>query len=230
MTAEPASETMPRMTVDAALDELFATSLEGFITTRDRLAKALKAEGDKDGAAQVKAQHKPTQSAHALNQLARAARPELERLFEAGRALATGKAFHEALERQRAALEAVKQKMPIGELPVLLPIVQGAMADAALSEAILRGRFSKLPDAPVGFFGLAPVAPGPEAPQASAAVPVAPAAPARDLEAEARELRAAEDEARTAATEVKLLELKLAEARRRVQTAEERVSQLKARA
>lgn len=224
------------MTVDAALDELFATSLEDFIQVRERLAKALKAEGDKAGAAQVKAQHKPTQAAHVLNQLARTARPELERLFEAGRALATGKAFHEALERQRAALEAVKQKMPIGELPVLLPIVQGAMADAAMSEAILRGRFSKLPDAPVGFFGLAPgsVVPSPpvaasaEETPASAPIAVAPPAPVRDLEAEARVLRAAEDELRMAETEVKLLELKLAEAKRRVQTAEVRVTQLKA--
>src|SRR5688500_1536138 len=88
------------------LAALFAVPPEKFMETREALAKQLKAVGDKEGAARVKAQHKPSRAAHALNRLAREARPELDALFEAGHALASGKNFNAALERQRAALEA----------------------------------------------------------------------------------------------------------------------------
>src|SRR4051812_41302335 len=106
----------------AALDDLYAAPLEEFIERRDALAKQLKAAGDKDGAAEVKKAHKPTQAAHALNQLSRDAKGELEALFEAGRALASGKDFKASLERQRAALEAVKKKASGPDVPAIIAV------------------------------------------------------------------------------------------------------------
>ncbi len=89
--------------VDEALDALYAGPVETFIAERDRLAKERKAAGDKAGAALLKAQHKPTQVAHALNTLVRIERARIEALLQVGRTLAGGKAdFRAALEQQRA--------------------------------------------------------------------------------------------------------------------------------
>lgn len=144
--------------LQAALDELYAAPVAEFMEARDALAKKLKAAGDKDAAAEVKKQHKPTLVAHALNQLSREARKELDELFEAGRALASGKDFKVNLERQRSALEAVKKKAGGPDVPAIIAVVQGALVDEKLAEAVRLGRFAKLPDVPVGFFGAAPEA------------------------------------------------------------------------
>ncbi|MDP9346751.1 MAG: hypothetical protein M3P44_13755, partial [Actinomycetota bacterium] len=48
-------------------DALYALPLDRFTAERDALAKALKADGDKAGAAQVRALAKPTQAAWAVN-------------------------------------------------------------------------------------------------------------------------------------------------------------------
>ena len=226
------------------LDELYGAPLEQFMETREALARRLKAAGDKAGAAELKKQHKPTRVAHALNRLVREARPELEALFEAGKALASGKDFKAALERQRAALEAVKAKASGPDVPAIIAVVQGALVDEKLAEAVRLGRFAKLPEAPVGFFGAAPegappvvvppppkpvlkvVPPPPEsAPRVEAAPPPAPKPDPALLE----ELRAAEAEAKAAADELSELEAELLDARRRAHEAQERVAKLKKR-
>src|SRR5262245_33427339 len=116
-----------------ALDQLFSAPLEEFIAKRDELAKQLKAAGDKDAAAELKKQHKPTQDAYALNQLSRSAKKELDALFAAAKALATGKDFKHALEKQREALEAVRKKASGPDVPALIAVLQGAMVDEKLA-------------------------------------------------------------------------------------------------
>lgn len=54
-----------------AVDSLFAADLSEFVKVRDALVKQLKAEGDKEGAAAVKAMRKPSTVAWAVNQVAR---------------------------------------------------------------------------------------------------------------------------------------------------------------
>lgn len=223
--------------MSAELDELYGVPVEQFIETRERLAKKLKASGDKAGAAELKKAHKPTLAAHALNLLARAARPELEELFAAAKALASGKDFKASLERQRAALEAVRKKVKGDDGPAILQVVQGAAVDAALSEAVLKGCFSKLPEAPIGFFGAAPegappvVVPPPQksAPRAPPPAPLpSPPKPKVDPALE-RELKAAEKEAARAAAELEELERELVEAKRQAHEAKEKLEKLRKR-
>jgi hypothetical protein len=149
------------MDLEAKLDALFADPPERFMETRDALVKELKAAGDKEGSARVKALHKPTQAAHALNRLAREARPELEALFEAGRALASGKDFKAALDQQRAAMDAVFKKATGSDVPALMGVLRGALVDPQLTEQVRLGRFSKLPEVEVGFFGIPPAGAAP---------------------------------------------------------------------
>lgn len=214
------------------LDELYGAPLDQFIETRDALARKLKAAGEKDAAAAVKKAHKPTQAAWALNQLPRAAKKELEALFDAAKALASGKDFKASLERQRAALDALRAKVAGDDVHAVMTVVQGALVDEHLGEAVRLGRFAKLPEAPVGFFGAAPegappveVAPPPpktSAPQHAHVEPLAPAPPPsppkpkRDPHREKleKELKEAQDE--------------LEAARKRLWDAEARVQRLKA--
>jgi hypothetical protein len=72
---------------DDRVADLFGLPAEEFTAARDALAKALRAEGDKAAAAEVKALRRPTAAAWAVNQVARD-RPELvDAVLEAGRQL-----------------------------------------------------------------------------------------------------------------------------------------------
>ena len=72
---------------EQASDELFGLAPEEFVAARDGLARRLKREGDAETAARVKALRRPTLSAWAVNQLARARGRELEPLLDAGERL-----------------------------------------------------------------------------------------------------------------------------------------------
>ncbi|MBK7861291.1 MAG: hypothetical protein IPJ65_22305 [Archangiaceae bacterium] len=219
--------------LEDALDALYAVAPDAFMAKRDALAKELKDAGEKEAAATVKKQHKPTLVAHALNRLSREARHELDALFQIGKALASGRDFKAAVEKQRAAVEDLRKKASGPDVPALIAVVQGALVDPALAEAVKAGRFSKLPEAPVGFFGAAPEgapavvhpppkksAPAPPPPPPS---PPKPRGPAPELLAA---LKAAESEAAAAADEVSTLERELAEAKRRAHQAAEQVKKL----
>ena len=78
---------MPK-TKDDPVDDLYGAPLEEFVARRDALAKALKADGDKEGAAAVKKLPKPTRAAWAVNRLVRDKPDEMRALLEAGEALA----------------------------------------------------------------------------------------------------------------------------------------------
>src|SRR5215212_4664664 len=73
--------------LDAALTALYQLPLEQFVTTRDQLARRLRAAGDRDTARRVAARRRPPVSAWAANQLASAAPNAGAELLEAGAAL-----------------------------------------------------------------------------------------------------------------------------------------------
>lgn len=91
-----------------AIDRLYATPPDAFISERDQLVRSLKAV-DKQAAAQVKALRRPPVSAWALNQVARSRPQDLAALGEADAALARAQrsgegreALAEAGSRRRA--------------------------------------------------------------------------------------------------------------------------------
>jgi hypothetical protein len=69
------------------VDDLFGLPPDEFTAARDARSKRLKAEGDKAGAAEVKALRRPTVAAWAVNQVARDQPSLVEAVVEAGRAL-----------------------------------------------------------------------------------------------------------------------------------------------
>jgi hypothetical protein len=69
---------------DADPRDLYGLPLDRFVSERGVLAKALRAEGDKEEAALVAALRKPSVAAWTVNQLIRTQRRAVEAVFEAG--------------------------------------------------------------------------------------------------------------------------------------------------
>jgi hypothetical protein len=82
---------------DDPVAELYGLPLEEFVPGRNALARDLRAEGDKERAAEVAKLKRPSVAAWAVNQLARRNRKELDLLLDAGHRLRTGQL--EALEQ-----------------------------------------------------------------------------------------------------------------------------------
>ena len=78
---------MPRQELDSVVDELYSASREEFITLRKERAKAARAAGDPELAAEIDKLTKPTTAAWLANQLARAESAEVRALAELGDAL-----------------------------------------------------------------------------------------------------------------------------------------------
>ena len=102
---------------DKELDEVYLGDFEGFVSRRDALAKRLKADGDAEAAAGVKALKKPSRTAWAVNQFAAHGKKLRTELLKAGTALrdsqeglVSGGAGREAMikarDRERAAVSA----------------------------------------------------------------------------------------------------------------------------
>jgi hypothetical protein len=75
------------------VDRLFALGPESFVAARNEAARRLRKAGDAGAAARITALRRPSLSAWAVNQLARARGPEVEELLETGRRL---RAAHQA--------------------------------------------------------------------------------------------------------------------------------------
>jgi hypothetical protein len=71
------------VSLDEQISELYRRPLDEFIAARDELTRQLRADGDKDAAARVKALKKPNIAAWALNQLAHRHPDDLDELFDA---------------------------------------------------------------------------------------------------------------------------------------------------
>lgn len=98
--------------VEAAIDALYQAPLSGFVTERNRLARALKPR-DRDAARRIQALAKPSVSAWAVNQAYWRARPAFDALLDAGEAL-----------------RALQQRAAQGQEVTDLPAASRRLADA----------------------------------------------------------------------------------------------------
>jgi hypothetical protein len=103
--------------LEQQLDQLYGAPLEQFTQTRDALVRELRAAGDKDGAARIKAQRKPNLVGWALNRVRRSQPDAIDELLSSGqqlrdaqrRLLESGEhgLLRDAVARERAAVESV---------------------------------------------------------------------------------------------------------------------------
>ncbi len=78
---------MDEAALNAEIDRLYGLPLDEFVPQRDAAAKRLRADGERDAAAAVKALRKPTAGAWALNQAVRRRGAETQALLAAGERL-----------------------------------------------------------------------------------------------------------------------------------------------
>jgi hypothetical protein len=78
---------MDEAALNAEIDRLYGLPLDEFVPQRDAVAKKLRADGERDAAAVVKALRKPTAGAWALNQAVRRRSAETQALLGAGERL-----------------------------------------------------------------------------------------------------------------------------------------------
>ena len=211
--------TSDELDLEEQIYRLYGVPLDEFVAARGRLAKDLRAAGDRASSDRIKALRKPTAGAWALNQAVRRRRSEAEGLLEAGERL---RAAQEALlagggrEELRAAMTAERalaaRLADCAEViasetgksgPALKERVRSTLHAAALDEEVrdqlARGRVLREREA-VGMGGLGP-------PPAA----IAPAtAPPDGAEARAEERQAAE--AACSAARVALAEAEAAHA------------------
>src|SRR3954447_12187049 len=109
---------------DPRIGELYGLPLDRFVPERDALAKALRADGDREGAEAVKKVPKPTQPAWAVNIAVRDDPAATEALAGAAQALQEAQeellaggdpaGLREAAEQARAAVDALAAAAPSG--------------------------------------------------------------------------------------------------------------------
>jgi hypothetical protein len=164
---------------DDRVGDLYGLPAEDFTAARDVLAKALRAEGDKAAAANVKALRRPTVAAWAVNQIARD-RPELvDAVAEAGARLV---AAQEQLlagggrDQLRAATAARRDAVNAGTAAAVARVggaqreaihatFDAAATDEEAAAAVRAGRLAKELEPPSSFAllgGFAPVDAGPD--------------------------------------------------------------------
>lgn len=158
------------MSADDRIDALFAGSADEFIAARDALVKALKAEGDKETAAEVKALRRPTVAAWAVNQVARKAKKDVAELVQIGDRLRDA---HDALlegrgdadvrrataDRRKLVAKLTRQAVALlgagggAQAEAITHTFDAAVADPDAGGAVRAGRLSKELQAPSGFGG-----------------------------------------------------------------------------
>jgi hypothetical protein len=201
--------------LEHALAELYDAALEDFVAERKRLAKELKDEGRADAAAQLVKVRKPTVAAWALNRLARDQRRDVDLLLDSGHRLRQAQAgvlrgdAREAFEQaQRTEREAIvrlvggAEQLLVergGASAAILEQIAASLHAAAVSEhgreLLAAGQFTE-PITLEGFDAVAGLAPPPSSRRP------AKQKPSRDAE------------------EMKQARAELAEARKRLRTAE----------
>jgi hypothetical protein len=150
---------------DDPIDRLYGLPLEEFVPARDALAKALRAEGDRERAAEVKRLAKPTRAAWAVNQLARSHADEVRALVDAGAALAGAQeellggadpaVLRQAAEAARALVDALAARAPVdgATRDKVRATLHAATVDADVRAEVASGRVLK-ERAASGFGGL----------------------------------------------------------------------------
>lgn len=201
-----------------ALDELYAAAPADFVATRKRLAK--KHPG-------LAKRRKPTQTAYALNQLARRHPDAVADLVDAGRALSraqrkalrgSASGLREAIDRQRTVIRERMQEVArlvteLGvddaHLPEIARALQAALVDPRVGEQLEEGHLDRVPEASGGLFELGPEedSASPTKKSSAAATKRAAAKQAAAAKAAARKKHAAERRAALAEAEARAAEL-----------------------
>jgi hypothetical protein len=241
---------MAKATTDPdPIARLYGLDLEDFVSERDALAKRLRAEGDRDGAATVKKLAKPTRAAWAVNRLVRDRPEEIEALVAAGAALAGAQeqlldgadagVLRGAAEAARALVDALADEAPVdgAARDKVRATLHAATVDEDVRDEVAAGRVTKERSA-AGFGGLdamiaagrvgAPSARGAETAKRGAAAKgptKAAAAPApKPKGPDARELRRRRDALRRAKEAEATAEGSVAGARRALEQVEATLS------
>jgi hypothetical protein len=228
-------------------DALYGLPLEEFVAERDALAKRLRADGDGEAGARVKALRRPTIAAWAVNQAIRTQVKDARELDAAGAALRKAQTallegkgkpadLRTATERERAAVDrlvdAARGLLSGSGRPVTDAVLHdvtetlhaAAAGDDETRAAVLAGRLNR-ERRPAGLGGeLAAFAAIPDTPTRPAKATRAAARPAakRDARDAKRrdQLRAASAEARTAAEAAKDAEREHAATQTRLRAAD----------
>src|SRR4051812_4454570 len=182
---------------DLRSSRLYAVPLEEFTAARNALAAELKAEGDAEGAAAVKALRKPSRAAWAVNQLVRSEPELVDALMGAGgelrqahRQAASGKGaaqLRAAAEAERAAVEQLMARAPKDTPPGLAQAMRetlhAASSDDEARELVREGRLTEAMQ-PIGL-----------GPMAAASSGSSPNTERKEREARARALKSSRAEA-----------------------------------
>jgi hypothetical protein len=159
------------------VDELYGAPFEDFVARREALARALRGDGDRDGAAAVKKLPKPTRAAWAVNRLVRERPDEVRALVEAGEALAgaqeqllTGAdraVLRGAADAARRLVDALADEAPAegATREKVRATLHAATVDADVRAEVAAGRVLK-ERAAAGFGGLEALAAAGPAPKA----------------------------------------------------------------
>lgn len=158
--------------VDDDLLAMFDRPPHEFVARRDALVKRLKADGDAEGAARLKALKRPTVVAWAVNRLALRHGDDVTRLLEAGAVLRKSQrlavsgsrdsGLRAAADARRAAIDALAARAsdlaaedasPLTEAQrnAVVNTLEAASADAEAADLVRCGRLQKELDAPSGF-------------------------------------------------------------------------------
>jgi len=241
---------------DERADALYALPLDRFTAERDALAKALKADGDKDAAAEVKRLAKPTQAAWAVNAAIREDPQAAQALVEAARTLADAQqellgggdasALRAAATQAREAVDALLDAAPARGAAVdkVRATLHAATVDPEVLEEVAAGRVLR-ERAASGFGGLEGVTPAKATATAKTkakpksgkpAKSAAPAKPKRDEHRRREKLRRAkeaeaqaEHELSGAQAALDQIESALVQRRKEVRDAEARVKDARRR-
>lgn len=244
--------------LDAAIDDLYALPPSEFTAARNALVKRLKAEKRRDDAEAVKQLRRPTVPAWAVNQLHRTDPSALDRLFQAGAAVATAQrralsgvrdaGLREASAQRRESIDeawkVVAQILrdagidPVPHRPPVAATLEAASADPAVGEGVRAGRLAADLPAPSGFgdvFGFSVVPDAGEERGGGAAGGGSPAAGDGAAQARRRarleqQLAAATSEATAAARRARELTDRAADQRRAAARAEAEATRLEQRA
>jgi hypothetical protein len=220
--------------LDAIVDTLYAADLDAFTRERDAAAKRLRAAGDTEAAAEVKALRKPAVPAWAVNRAVRDDRRAADALLDAGHALREAQRellqggsqniFEKARTRHATAvdrltaaaaeaLEAARGSAPEATLDRVRTTLQAASTSDEGRALLAQGRL--VTDvAPTGFEALGDV------PPAAAAGGETAAERRKRLQALERELRAARDAAREARDAAAAVQAEARTARKRAEALE----------
>ncbi|MDQ3676944.1 MAG: hypothetical protein M3401_09105, partial [Actinomycetota bacterium] len=141
--------------------DLYGLPLDRFVPERGALAKALRAEGRRDEAADVASLRKPSVAAWAVNQLVRTQGKDVQALFDAGDALreaqakllagrGDGAALRAANERERDAVDRLvdaARGLLTSDGHELSPVIVERVADSLHAAALDEGSRARVRDA-----------------------------------------------------------------------------------